>query len=215
MDDAQQIYAYELYLAQRARPDGLVRDDIPYSPNLDQIVEAVNRRFGATFSHGEVYQAISHTARKPDLRKRGLWRESDVPLRGGRTPAGLVSKVVRRKKAKSPPNARMRALSVRQPFAEQILAGEKQIEYRSIRTHIRGRVYIYASKAPGDADSYEEAGYEIEDLPRGMLVGTVELVDCIGEDSEFEWHLANPERLRPPLSVNGMPQPVFFWPFGH
>ena len=111
--------------------------------------------------------------------------------------------------------AKMRTLSVRQPFAEQIMAGDKRIEYRSLRTHIRGRVYIYACKAPGDADSYEEAGFEVEDLPRGVLVGTVELVDCTGEDGEFEWHLAEPRRLRPPLAVVGMPQPVFFWPFGH
>ena len=40
----------------------------------------------------------------------------------------------------------MRALSVCQPFAEQILSGEKRIEYRSLPTNIRGRVYIYASK---------------------------------------------------------------------
>lgn len=108
----------------------------------------------------------------------------------------------------------MRALSIRQPFAEQILAGEKPIEYRSRRTHIRGRVYIYASKAPADAESYEEAGYAVEDLPRGVLLGTVELVDCTGDDSNFEWHLADPKRLKPPLHVEGKPQPGFFWPFG-
>ena len=50
--------------------------------------------------------------------------------------------------------AKMRALSIRQPFVEQILTGDKGIEYRSRRTHIRGRVYLYACKAPGDADSY-------------------------------------------------------------
>jgi predicted transcriptional regulator len=38
-----------------------------------------------------------------------------------------------------------RALSVRQPFAEQIMLGTKKIEYRSMKTNIRGRVYIYAS----------------------------------------------------------------------
>ena len=110
--------------------------------------------------------------------------------------------------------AKMRALSIRQPFVEQILTGDKGIEYRSRRTHIRGRVYLYACKAPGDADSYAEAGYEVDELPRGVLVGTVEVVDCTGEDGDFEWHLANPQRLRTPLAVEGMPQPGFFWPFG-
>jgi hypothetical protein len=62
----------------------VVRDDLPYSRNLDRIVEEVNRQFGTAFSHGDVYQAISHMARKPDLHQRGLRRESDVPLHGGR-----------------------------------------------------------------------------------------------------------------------------------
>jgi len=208
MNDAQQTFAYERYLDQRAKPDGLVRDDLPYSSNLDQIVEAVNRRFRAAFLHGDVYQAISHMARKPDLRKRGLRRESDIPLHSGRIPAVKVSKVAERKRVQRQLAKQMRALSIRQPFAEQILAGDKQIEYRSRRTHIRGRVYIYACKAPGDADSYEG-------LPRGKLVGTVELVDCTGEKGKFKWHLANPKRLRSPLAVEGMPQPGFFWPFGN
>ena len=144
-----------------------------------------------------------------------LGEATEVPLRGGRSPTRQVSKVTGRRKAQSQPKTQMRALSIRQPFAEQILAGDKEIEYRSRRTHIRGRVYIYACKAPGDADSYEEAGYEVKDLLRGALVGTVEVVDCTGEEGDFEWHLANPQRLRSPLAVQGMPQPGFFWPFGH
>ena len=143
-----------------------------------------------------------------------LGEATEVPLASGRSPTGM-SKVNERRKAQSQTKTQMRALSIRQPFAEQILAGDKEIEYRSRRTHIRGLIYIYACKAPGDADSYEEAGYEVEDLPCGVLVGTVEVVDCTGEEGDFEWHLANPQRLRSPLAVDGMPQPGFFWPFGH
>jgi hypothetical protein len=41
----------------------------------------------------------------------------------------------------------MRALSIRQPYAELILRGEKTIEYRSRPTKIIGeRFYIYASR---------------------------------------------------------------------
>ena len=44
----------------------------------------------------------------------------------------------------------MRALSIRQPFAELILRGMKTIEYRSRPTHIIGeRFWIYASKGRG------------------------------------------------------------------
>lgn len=41
----------------------------------------------------------------------------------------------------------MRALSIRQPFAELILAGRKTVEYRSRPTRIIGeRFLIYAGK---------------------------------------------------------------------
>ena len=60
---------------------------------------------------------------------------------------------------------RMRALSIRQPFADQILRGKKRVEYRSIPTRIVGRVYIYASARPATL-----AG---ANLPRGVIVGTV------------------------------------------
>ena len=54
-----------------------------------------------------------------------------------------------------------RALSIRQPYAEQILSGSKRIEYRKTPTRILDEpVYIYASLTP-------EAGGE--DLPRGGL----------------------------------------------
>jgi hypothetical protein len=46
----------------------------------------------------------------------------------------------------------MRALSIRQPYAELILRGIKTVEYRSRPTPIIGeRFFIYASKAAGKA----------------------------------------------------------------
>ena len=48
----------------------------------------------------------------------------------------------------------MRALSIRQPFAELILRGTKRIEYRSRPTKIIGeRFWIYASKSPSSVAS--------------------------------------------------------------
>jgi len=105
-----------------------------------------------------------------------------------------------------------RALSVRQPFAEQILRGTKQIEYRSIPTHIRGRVYIYASKLP-KADAYRKMGFEPGAFPTGVIVGTVEIVGCVEKRYEYEWKLANPKRLRNPIKPETHPQPVWFKPF--
>lgn len=106
----------------------------------------------------------------------------------------------------------MRALSIRQPFVEQILTGEKKIEYRSKNTLIRGKFYIYSSKKP--AFGYEE---EAKGLPVGEIVGTAELVDCIFVDDPvdpyYEWHLKNPKRLKVPMKPSGKPQPVWFNPF--
>jgi hypothetical protein len=110
-------------------------------------------------------------------------------------------------------NLKLRALSIRQPFAELIMTGEKKIEYRSRPTKLRERVYIYACKTRGYPESYEEHGLEPDELPHGVLIGTVEIVDCV-DCGEFEWHLANPKQLKKPLAVNAIPQPGFFWPFG-
>ena len=47
----------------------------------------------------------------------------------------------------------MRALSIRQPYAEMILRGIKTVEYRSRPTRIIGeRFHIYASKRPAPAN---------------------------------------------------------------
>jgi hypothetical protein len=111
---------------------------------------------------------------------------------------------------------RLRALSIRQPFAELILVGKKRIEYRSRPTKVRGCVYLYACKQPGPADRYADSSLDRDQLPHGLIVGTVELVDCIDCTSEFEWHLAQPKRFKKPLQIGkeAMPQPGFFWPFG-
>ncbi len=48
------------------------------------------------------------------------------------------------------------------------------------------------------------------ELPRGLIVGTVEVTGCDGSNGEFEWQLSNPE----PLAPLEQPQPVWFYPFG-
>lgn len=107
----------------------------------------------------------------------------------------------------------MSALSVRQPFAELIMCGEKKIEYRSQITHKRERVYIYASKTAGDPNEFKKLRLQPGDLPTGVLIGTVEITNCTGRPGDYEWHLANPERLDELIKPKGKPQPVWFKPF--
>ena len=95
----------------------------------------------------------------------------------------------------------LRALSIRQPHAEAIMRGIKKIEFRSRPTQIRGRVQIYASLKRYSADEeawmlstakYGMPDISCDDLPRGVLIGTVEVCDCTEKDGEFNWHLGTP-----------------------
>jgi hypothetical protein len=108
---------------------------------------------------------------------------------------------------------KLRALSVRQPYAEQILRGTKKIEYRSRATKIRGKFLIYASLTPGPLKEFDKLGLQPGNLPTGVLVGTAELVDCTGRPGAYEWHLRNPARRARPEKPKKHPQPVWFNPF--
>src|SRR5262245_27506378 len=73
---------------------------------------------------------------------------------------------------------RLKGLSLRQPWAEQIMRGEKTVEYRQRPVKLRGRIYVYASlgrySRQEEVDLAAEVGYEIDELPRGVVIGTVE-----------------------------------------
>ena len=126
----------------------------------------------------------------------------------------------------------MRALSIRQPWAELILLGHKIIEVRSRRTHLRERVFIYAGfnriEPHEEARIAQEYGIDVDGLPRGVLVGTVEIVGCLPlqiSDSKgacfeiaethgfYAWLLARPKRAEDLVKPKNQPQPMFFNPF--
>lgn len=135
----------------------------------------------------------------------------------------------------------MRALSIRQPFAELILRGTKTIEYRSRPTRIIGeRFWIYASKGKAkkpvwskDLEVAMPPAWMIElaeqlkmiepellaaDLPTGVIVGSavIEKVTNISTDglgTMYKWHLTDVERSPRLRKPKGHPQPVWFNPF--
>jgi len=114
----------------------------------------------------------------------------------------------------------MRALSIRQPWAEEILRGVKTIEFRGKITHFRGTVYVYASlgryRKDEEATFVEDIGCEIDNLPRGLIVGTIDILNCVEnkKHKDFEWTLANPKRLKILLKPTNQPNPTWFSPFG-
>jgi hypothetical protein len=107
----------------------------------------------------------------------------------------------------------VRAFSVRQPFADLIMVGKKKIEYRSIPTRIRERVYVYASKNPVPAGEWKRSGHDAGSLPTGVLVGSVEITGCEYMAGEYQWKLARPIRFKRLVKPKNHPQPIWFHPF--
>ena len=108
----------------------------------------------------------------------------------------------------SPRLKKLRALSLRQPWAWLVVNGYKDIENRSWRTTHRGPLLIHASltKTTLQADLRrvkEDYGIVVpENLEFGGVVGVVDVVDCL-KKSGSRWHfrgswgwvIANPRRL--------------------
>lgn len=98
----------------------------------------------------------------------------------------------------------MKAFTVYQPYAFAIIAGLKHYETRPRRTNIRGRVAVHAGKLDelkatrnlSDRNFWEtmEAVGGKTDLPRGAVIGTVEIVDCVPVE-EIAAALTERERL--------------------
>lgn len=110
----------------------------------------------------------------------------------------------------------MRALSVKQPWAELIARGEKSIELRTWRTNYRGQLAIVASCLRSPAHPHIDGA-------RGAIVAVTELVDvrpaieadgrhahCSVSGGEFAWVLRTTKRIEPipykgGLSIRWMP----------
>lgn len=122
----------------------------------------------------------------------------------------------------------MKALSVKQPWADLIACGVKDIENRTWRTNFRGRVYIHASQ--------KIAGYDVDLLTSDQsldkldtywhpllyttsaIVGEVDIIDCVqnhpsiwAEKDVWNWVLAKSVLYDTPiLNVKGG---LSFWEY--
>ena len=125
----------------------------------------------------------------------------------------------------------MKAITVYQPYAYAIIAGLKQYETRPRKTHIRGRVAVHAGRLDEVRATKHLSGNDFwaimaeiggkTDLPRGAVLGTVEIVDCVpveeiihtlsererllGDYSpgRFAWVLKNPVAFSMPVPAKG------------
>lgn len=106
----------------------------------------------------------------------------------------------------------MRALSVRQPFAEWIADGSKTIEFRTWLTHYRGPLVIVSSALVHSSERAREQYKAAKDaMPLGVTVCIVNLVDVRtwrpddapaariagGFREGLAWVLDRPRRVRP------------------
>jgi ASCH domain len=115
-----------------------------------------------------------------------------------------------------PPGRRGEALlTVRQPWASAILVAGKDVENRTRSTNYRGRLWIHAGRATAQAESdhwARERGVWIPDepLPRGVILGCVELVDVVRDSDSpwaapdhWHWLLRWPMLLARPVELKG------------
>lgn len=118
----------------------------------------------------------------------------------------------------------MKALTVKQPWAWALIHGGKDVENRSRPTKYRGRLYIHAGKGWAD-DGIDNIGIDAmpadEALLSGMVIGTVDVVDCHpaaecqdwaesgslctawAMPDHYHWVLANPRPVEIPFPATG------------
>ena len=125
----------------------------------------------------------------------------------------------------------MKAITIKQPWASLIAAGLKDIENRTWKTNFRGRVLIHAAKVSVKDGWSALNGMQIkkvskhkyklygdnEDLPKGAIIGSVEIVDCVqnhpspwAEKGVWNWVLANPILFPEPIPAKGK---LSFWEY--
>ena len=105
--------------------------------------------------------------------------------------------------------AKKLALTVRQPWASLIMAGIKDIENRSWRTNYRGQLFIHAGLTI-DRETMSQHGHLLSDYPCGVILGTVELIDCLlnydspwAETNQWHWVVRKPRFLDTPVVAKG------------
>jgi hypothetical protein len=110
----------------------------------------------------------------------------------------------------------MKALTVRQPWADLIVLGVKDVENRTWRTHYRGPLAIHSSKGRPSKPDVERAEAIGGPLPfaewhdLGRVIGRVTLLDCVldstspwAEEGAWHWLLADPGSVVAPDVVRG------------
>ena len=114
----------------------------------------------------------------------------------------------------------MKALSIKQPWAQLIVDGHKDIENRRWKTTFRGRIYVHASKTEDNSGYHWLHGKALDHklpklelllpLTRGAIIGEVTIVACVTMSNSpwffkgsYGYVLANPIAYDVPIPCRG------------
>ena len=108
-----------------------------------------------------------------------------------------------------PDSGRVLALTVWRPWAEAFFRDGKDVENRPWSTPYRGPLVIHAGQT-FDHDAEHLVAGGPDDHPAGVLLGVVDLTDCIRNSrspwaahGQWHWLVANPRRLVVPVRFRG------------
>ncbi|MDR0475572.1 MAG: ASCH domain-containing protein [Treponema sp.] len=99
-------------------------------------------------------------------------------------------------------HGKIKALTIKSPWAQSIIRSGKEIENRSWSTSYRGPLLIHVSLIPNYLES-------------GMIIGIVDLVDCLppgnlftvhnrwAEPGYYHWILKNPREFKEKIPAKG------------
>jgi hypothetical protein len=123
--------------------------------------------------------------------------------------------------------SRLKALTVKQPWASLIASGVKDVENRSWRTSYRGFVAIHSSARLEESEMQEACDlmsgfvprfsaslFRREHFPTGVVLGVGELVDCVDRSDspwfvgEFGFVIRNVVGFAEPIPCRGA---LSFW----
>ena len=78
----------------------------------------------------------------------------------------------------------MKALTIKQPWADLIVNGYKKYEFRSWKTNYRGKILIHAGLSFEKDKVAKFKDYNLS-LIKGAIIGEADITDCILVDEQF------------------------------
>ena len=117
----------------------------------------------------------------------------------------------------------MKALTIKQPWAQLIIEGYKKYEFRSWKTKYRGKILIHAGMSLEKDMALRFKDYNLS-YTMGAIIGEATLEDCILVDEKFNeelkrinpivygrsnhvetyaWKLSNIKKYEKPIEIKG------------